>query len=286
MSLKNILLSSSLLKHHSEAIQLTQPRDTLNFGILGCGHLGSVIAQSLIKNGLCSSKSLKIAIKGNEKTKARIIDKGWQKYLSDPTSIALWADICLITVRPQQAYFLSDCFASNKGMLISFMAGWTLKDLRTSFGKAFIRMMPSSPESINQGKGIVAVYPYTDELKTLMEAIGFKVIKAKDERFLDLFTVSVSLPAILMEKPMLVSSRTIEMMKERFGYSQNYWEMLFKWIEEVIPPNLNQQERLSYIEGMATPGGITETMLKAVRKDVSLEDAFALGLKRCQSIIN
>lgn len=123
-------------------------------GIIGTGKMGSCLAISISK-----SKKAQLFLANRTASKAKDLAKKLNgKYATNKQAAA--CDIVVIAVKPNQALDVIKEIKSSfkdKAIIISTMAGWTIKRLEEETGLPVIRIMPNTPCLINEG---MTLYDY------------------------------------------------------------------------------------------------------------------------------
>ena len=125
--------------------------------LIGCGNMGSVLADAIIQKGICSAEELTIVEKlSNDYTK-RFAKNGTQ-ILKGFKKLPPEQNLVILAVKPQDSAEVLDEIAAKtneKTLVISIMAGVTLSVLRRKLPEAqIIRCMPNTPCSIQQGMAV------------------------------------------------------------------------------------------------------------------------------------
>lgn len=123
----------------------------LKIGIVGCGHLGQAIAQTLVKRGL-KKESLLISYGGNPLAYQKLEALGLASCLAANKRLFQESGLVLITIKPQDILELQGTAASSKALVVSCMAGVPVELLRHVLGTHVYRMMSSGPDTILSGK--------------------------------------------------------------------------------------------------------------------------------------
>ena len=134
-------------------------------GVVGCGMMGSVILEGILKKKILSTDDLLIY----DKDPGRIVflQEKWKlKAASDVKEICRKANQILFAVKPQNIAELMDEIKDllSEQLIISIIAGIQIKYLQERAGKPLriVRVMPNTPcligegMSISSGKGVSA----------------------------------------------------------------------------------------------------------------------------------
>ncbi|WP_159450362.1 pyrroline-5-carboxylate reductase family protein [Clostridium merdae] len=248
-------------------------------GIIGCGHLGQSIAQSLLKHGL-EKENLLISSRGSQKTLENLEASGLLQNLTSNQTIFEQAGIVLITIRPQDILELKGMAVPEKTLLASCMAGVPIDLLQSVLGSHAYRMMFSGPDTIAQNNGVASMYPEQDNLKQLLRFMSLKYVKSADEKDLDVFTAGVCMPAALLKTDQIDAQQPLNTLKVEYPLFLE----LYHWANSVLPNFESDVEKKQYIDKMITKGGITEAIIRSLEKGDSFNAALLSGVKRTQEI--
>jgi hypothetical protein len=167
-------------------------------------------------------------------------------------------------------------------MVISCMAGVSLKAIRRILGIEAVRIMPSGPSSIQEKRGITAIYPDNEVVIRILQGLDLRVYRLLDEDLMHIFTVGVCLPAAF-----LVSEDCDRAMEEACKFlSRQYPDFaeILSWARDVLPAFGTEEERLDHIGKMATKGGITEAIVESLRENDDLLTELEKGIERSRDI--
>jgi len=249
-------------------------------GIIGCGHLGQAVAQSLIGGGL-QKRNLLISYRGKPQTYQRLEEQGLACCLATNERVFAEAEIVLLTIRPQDLSELRGIAVREKTVTVSCLAGVPLELLSGIFGKRVFRMMLSGPDTIVSGRGVAALYPENGQLKQLLELMGAKHIKTGTEADIDIFTVGVCLPAAILK------GVNPDEQKKAIARTKSEYPMLaelYSWALNALPDFRSDAEKTAYISKMVTKGGVTEAITSSLGHGAALDDALKKGIERTKEI--
>ncbi|MEA4971883.1 Pyrroline-5-carboxylate reductase [bioreactor metagenome] len=252
----------------------------LKIGIVGCGHLGQAIAQSLVDHGL-EKENLIISYRGNPLTYQQLELKGLSLCIADNQRLFTEAGIILITVKPQDTIELKKALADNKSLIVSCMAGIPIKQLNKIFNVEIYRMMFSGPDTVSSGRGVATVYPQHEHLKLLISLLNLRYIQIGSEDDLDIFTAGVCMPAAILrvDNP-IECAKAIEKIETEYPLLLE----IYKWAIAVLPEFLNSTEKNQYINRMITKGGITEEIITSLNRGETLDASLMNGIARTKEI--
>lgn len=248
-------------------------------GIIGAGHLGRALALLFQRTGIPEDDIL-ISHAGTPTTLDAIRQAGLEGNLAGNPEICRRASILFIAVRPQSAGSLSGLPFPRDGQVISCMAGIPSDLISRRWGVPVTRMMPSGPDTLLAGKGVAAVFPDNPRIVQLLELAGIRVVPLQDEEEMHVFTAGVCLPAAILAAPSGDPEPGIEETCRAFPLIAE----LRPWAFSVLPRLPSSREREAWIAAMSTKGGITETIVQAIRAGRPFPEAFRAGVARCRAI--
>lgn len=254
--------------------------NNLKVGIMGCGHLGQAIAQSLVRQGL-EKESLLISYKGDPLTYQKLEAQGLVSCLATNQRLFQESGIVLITVKPQDILELKETVVSSKALMVSCMAGVPLELLHRILGTEVCRMMFSGPDTILSGKGVATIYPEHEHLKLLLRLINVTHIKTVEENGLDIFTAGVCLPAALLKVKNPAEGKKA---MDRIGTEYPLLSKLYAWAIKALPHFHNSADKEAYIERMITKGGVTDAIISSLKSGEPLDIAVSKGIARTREI--
>jgi len=263
------------------------PQSSLDFlskesiGIIGCGHLGRAIALQLVSRGYPSDR-LRLSLSGSKRSLQNIIDCGLQSCLARNDEICRDCSIIFIAIPPQSLPELRGLSFPQDAMVISCMAGVSLQAIRRILGVEAVRIMPSGPSSIQEKRGITAIYPDNEIVIRILQGLDLRVYRLLDEDLMHIFTVGVCLPAAF-----LVSEDCDRAMEEACKcLSWQYPDLaeIHSWARNVLPAFGTEEERRDHIGRMATKGGITEAIVESLRENDDMLTALEKGIRRSRDI--
>lgn len=158
-------------------------------GFIGCGNMGSALAQAAAKK----SHALCFANPTREKAERLCQQLGGE--VCSNQAVAEQCDLIFLGVKPQKMKEVNEELRpslskrSDRYVLVSMAAGWTLADLQTlsGAGTPIIRIMPNTPVSVGEGVILYCTADVTAEEEqafvSLMEAAG--ALEAIEESLID-----------------------------------------------------------------------------------------------------
>ncbi|MCG8338013.1 MAG: pyrroline-5-carboxylate reductase [Proteobacteria bacterium] len=125
--------------------------------LVGCGNMGSVLADAIIEKGICSAKELTVIEKYTNQYTQKLQEKG-TRVLEHFSELSGNQDLVIIAVKPQDSSEVLDEIVAGvdeNTLVISIMAGITLEVLKNKLPEAqIIRCMPNTPCAIQQGMAV------------------------------------------------------------------------------------------------------------------------------------
>jgi pyrroline-5-carboxylate reductase len=262
---------------------MTGDISTYNIGIIGGGHLGTALAKALLRKGV-NRASLKISYSGNPATFQSLQNEGLADAISTNASIAAGCSVVFITIRPADILSLKDLVFNSKSMMVSCIAGTETAPLEKILSRRVIRIMPSSPVTIEEEKAVCAIYTGHTLLHKLLAATGFTLYPLASEYLFHIFTASVCLPAAFLQLQVngmpLSSAAVIDYFTPQFAL----FKKLCHWAYALTPFHLPVPEKQQYIQRMATRGGITEAIISSLNNGDDLTAAIIAGIERSRQM--
>lgn len=254
--------------------------NNIKIGIIGCGHLGQAIVQSLINHGF-SKKNILISYKGNPSTYKKIIQLGLDARISENKKIFNEADVIFITIKPQDIMSLKEIPFSKNTLIISCIAGLSIEILKSIFKANIFRMMLSGPDTIVSGKGVASLYPYNKLVSSILNKMKLRIFEISREEDMNIFTAGVCLPAALLQEKNEV---IIEKAVNEIGIDCAVFLNLYDWAKKIVPSFNTEIEKTQYISRMITKGGITEAIIDSLKLDEEFITALRKGIARSNDI--
>lgn len=170
-------------------------------GILGIGKMGGSILSGIIRSKIYNKEDI-LLYDVNEDIKKQYIEDGFAFSNSEQDLIDK-VNMLLLAIKPQMFKALENIKVDNdKLVVISIVAGKTIKDLEEIFGKQqYIRVMPNTPSLIAKGATAISKSDSVCEevfkkVKNIFTSIG--VVEEIDEAFMnEIIPVNGSMPAFL-----------------------------------------------------------------------------------------
>ncbi|VVB72331.1 Uncharacterised protein [uncultured archaeon] len=161
------------------------------------------------------------------------------------------------------------------------MEGISSHTIKRHLGADAIRMMPSSPNTIQERRGIAAIYPHNDILSRVLAALEMQVYRLPAEDLMHAFTVGVCLPAAL-----LAIGDDGEIRAAAIGLAEEYpdFPKICAWARDVLPKFERDEDRENYIRRTATKGGITEAIIESLSSGKGLYQSLRKGIDRSREI--
>ena len=133
----------------------------MKIGFIGTGNMGSAIAIGVNKNIKCDFYLANRTI-----SKAETLKNNIGGVVCDNRTVAKECDLIYLCVEPQQAdevlkEIRGDIENNKNAVLVSVMAGWTIKRIRSYVNVPIIRTMPNTPLKINEG---IILYDYSKDV--------------------------------------------------------------------------------------------------------------------------
>ncbi|HTI98585.1 MAG TPA: NAD(P)-binding domain-containing protein [Dongiaceae bacterium] len=256
-------------------------------GVFGGGHLGQVLAQSLLAAGL-PRQQLVLCHGGNPATQQKLVTLGLQQNVASPGEVAGRAKIIFYTVRPQSYRAIEGMAGQPDLIFASFLAGVPLDRLPLALPESQkVRIITSGPETIRQHRGIAALFPENSVVVSeLLAALKLRCFALAREEDMDAFTAfGPCLQLALAEWGR--TGRSVdetELLRAAQQFNVPQIGQLLAWARSAQPENLSARDLDDYLAQAATPGGVTEAILTAIRSGLSLPAALAQGVTRSRQL--
>ncbi len=252
----------------------------MKIGIVGCGHLGQAILESLINHGF-HQENLFISYKGNSATYEKIAKLGLTICISENERIFNETDVIFVTTKPQDVISLKEIFVSQNTLVVSCLAGVSIEILKKIFKTDICRMMLSGPDTISAEKGVATVYPYNELVSFILNKMNLCILEIPNERYMDIFTTGVCLPAALLQEDNEVT------IKEAINEIEKDWASfldLYEWAKKILPSFTTESQKNEYITRMITKGGVTEAIIDSLKSGELFITALRKGIIRSKEI--
>lgn len=251
-----------------------------SIGVIGCGHLGSAIALQLVSSGFPLDR-LRVS-RGKSDGSLQKLDAGLGPCLAGNEEICRECSIIFICIRPQSLPELEDLAFPRDALIVSCMAGVSLSAIKGLLGFDAVRMMPSGPDTIREGKAIAAIYPHNKILCRILQALGLRVFELKEEEQIHVFTAGICLPAALAA--CIGGVGGIEDACRSLSRDYPDFPKICDWARETVPRFEGEEDKQNYISRVATKGGVTEAMVESLRRNGDLKAAINKGIERSRKI--
>jgi pyrroline-5-carboxylate reductase len=256
----------------------------MNIGIIGCGHMGSAIAKSLVSAGVFCVVSNPV--------KPHVKTGKFLKWTKDNCEAAKNAGVIILATRPGM---VQEILAEIKPVLrenqiiISIAAGIPLKKLHScSGGQKVVRVMPNLPAQVSQGMSTYICEKSLSKqeksmVSKLLGSFG-KAVEVKNESMIDMATaVCGGGPAYVAA---FLQSAAAALMSS--GFSKE--DARIAAIQTVLgSAKYIQETGVDFDElkkAVQTKGGTTEAGFKVLKKkkwQATLKKAFEVGYFRAKN---
>ena len=249
-------------------------------GMVGFGHLGSSIAEALVKGGFQKS-NLMISYKGSQTTKDKVLEMKMGNCVRDSEYLMKNSDIIILAARPQNIREIAENYVRKDTLILSFMAALPLSALSSFFDCSISRAMCSGPETISGGRGICVLHHGTDAARNLVSLCEMREIKIKTEDEIDAFTAGICIPPILMN--IKVDERERKKVLNDMALRWSVYHELSDWIQAELALSASQNDKKS-LENVSTKGGVSEAMLTSLINGGSFFSSVERGIERCAEL--
>lgn len=252
-------------------------------GIIGAGHLGITLAETLIKHGF-PKENLKISFGGKLSTLDSLKKAGLAGNITDNKELCRKSTIIFIAIKPQSLAELKNLPFSSNSLVVSCMAGISIASLKEALGIDVSRIMTSGPDTIKARKGIAAVYPKNKILTDILSFIDLKAQELQNEEMMHFFTAGVCLPAVILVANKRGLSFKLEEAIESIEKEYKGFNDMYLWAKNVLPYFGSEEEQTKYIDNMCTKGGITEEIVTCLNSGRTVLYALRKGIAKSEEI--
>jgi pyrroline-5-carboxylate reductase len=256
-------------------------------GVFGAGRVGRALALLLLEAGLPAER-LALCHRGSPETRMKLAAIGLADRLSDPDVLLRESRLVLFTVRPQDFASIEEHPARGDAFLVSFLAGVPLARLPSGTGAGRrARILPSAPDTLLRRRGIAALFPAGNDVTTaLLEALGTRVFPLEREEQIDAFGVLAScLPIALAhwERSGRVADER-ELVELAARYDLPDYASILAWAHDIRESLRVDAARSHHLAEAATPGGVTEELLRSIDAGRSLPHALMRAIDRSREL--
>jgi pyrroline-5-carboxylate reductase len=261
--------------------------DGASLGVLGVGHLGGALARGLLRAGFPAERLL-LCHGGSAATAARLAEAGLSARVRDADELTRRSRIIMYCVRPQSFSAIGACELMEDALVLSFLAGIPLARLPLHPSRANrVRVMPSGPDTIEKGAAIAGIFPPRDAIaEELLGVLRIELHFLPDEELMHAFTAAgVCLPIVLAcwrAQGNRVDEQEVTRSAERNGLPEV--PRILAWALRAEPRFATSAEQEAYLRAAATPGGVTEAMIDAIRAGASLTETLDAGVRRSREL--
>jgi pyrroline-5-carboxylate reductase len=251
-------------------------------GLFGAGHLGRAIASSLLQTGW-PRQQLLLCHSGSPRTEAMLAAADLLDRAVAPQRLLDAAKMVFYLVRPQAADAVGGFAMRPDALLVSFLAGTKLERISAPNR---LRAMISDPETLVRKNGIAALYPQHAAVESMFAALGLRVLRLSSEESFAAFTALG--PCLPIAAAWCLATGTPIDRASLFALGRRYdlaaYPDIVEWALDVCPKNLRRSELETYVAHAATPGGVTDAVLRALQDGKPLAAALERGVQRCEEL--
>lgn len=259
-------------------------KNATKVGIIGCGQLGLSIAMQFITKGL-PQENLYISHKGNPETAKRINSSGLSANVKSNNEIVTHCNLVFLTIKPSNIRGLNKMEMKADSILISCVAGHEISTIESIFQHKAYKIMPTSPESIENETAICGIFPPNKILEDWLKWLGFELFILKQESEFHYYTAMACLPAALLQlkiNNVIINEKKLVQEANKLHLSD--FETLYSRLKTEVPKGLDKEESNEFIRKMATKGGITECIINNINNGDALIQALEKGIMRSKEI--
>jgi pyrroline-5-carboxylate reductase len=234
------------------------------------------------------TEQLLICHRGSQETARQLIKCGLSQQVVEADEVAGRSKMLLYVVRPQDYHAIGDHAMPQEALLISFLAGVQLADIPVAVSMSQrVRVMPSTPDTVLRKDGIAGLFP-ADHVgaHALLSALGLRPFPLRAEGDIHAFTVlGPCLPVVLTHWERLGHPvMDTEVLKLGAAYGLSEYAEVWAWALAARPRHLSTEGQSRYVAQAATPGGVTEAILRSIDKGEALSTALQCGIRRSREL--
>lgn len=261
--------------------------DHVKIGLFGAGHLGRAIAEGLIGAGI-RRENLSICHRDSAETIGELEALGLADLVKDSTALTYGSDVIFYLVRPQNYDAIKGYALQDDVIIVSFMAGVPLDRLPVNLpANRRVRVMTSAPDTIRRRNGIAALYPANNQLmRGILSSLGLRVVPLHDESGMHVFTsLGPCMPiALTFWESLGRATNDAELLEMAASHGMPDYAPILNWAKDARRTELTDTEKQRYFAQAATPGGVTEAILNAMKEGRSLSESLEKGMTRSREL--
>ncbi|MCP4296933.1 MAG: pyrroline-5-carboxylate reductase [Proteobacteria bacterium] len=240
--------------------------------IIGCGNMGSAIAEAILQRNIFVSSAIRIIEKVDNDYIRKLKSEGAEHFAAIE-DIGNEVGLVILAVKPQNAKdvlnSLSNCLTQN-ALILSIMAGISIQTIENQLGDVqVVRTMPNTPCIVQKGMSVYCGNSRVDSesyqlVDRILDAMG-KAIQVDDEKMIDAATaISGSGPAYIF-----YLAESLQVGAEKLGFSPEQSKILASQtllgastLLDISPDSASILK-----QKVTSPGGTTEAALRSFDDD-------------------
>lgn len=262
--------------------------------LIGAGNMGFALLEGWVGQGLQGQAVTIIEPHPSTQLKSLCKNKGFNLFSEAQLSVP--SDAVVLAIKPQMldaSLYAAECFLHSSSVLISILAGKSIKDLSARFPlvRSIVRAMPNTPAAV--GRGITGLYAndatsaeQRDLTESLIQPISL-IEWLSLEKEMDMLTaISGSGPAYVFYLVETLAAAGVKL-----GLSSALSQKLARATIEGAGELLHQMPDVSAEElriRVTSPGGTTAAALDILMKhdglSLILEQAVSAAKKRAEEL--
>ena len=165
-------------------------------GVIGAGNIGQALILKLLEKNY-PYENIELTYNGSIFTFSNIYDNNLVDMIGSNASIVENSDIIILSVPPQAFSKIGDFNLSDDRLIISFMAGISIDEIKKQTGSNnVIKIIPTGPDTIRNSSAIVGFYPENSVAMELFDLLDFDCYSLDKEDDMDYISVAGCLPAV------------------------------------------------------------------------------------------
>lgn len=260
-------------------------------GLIGYGHMGSMLVNGFLTSGILSTDELVVATKSLESRNACAAAWPGVGIARTNAELARQCRTIIIAVRPQEmATVLNEILPVMDGdeHIVSLAAGISLKDLESVFPGSLTRAIPTITSTVGQGTTLVCHGRQVDinsalRVEGLFSSLGNVVLVSEEElpAAMLLSSCGPGLLAVIIDELAGATARASGLPKDRAtGLTMEMVAATAAYLRET------GRRPGEMIEEVATGGGVTEAGVRKLRERLPgvFDETIISMLERCNTV--
>ena len=259
-------------------------------GIFGAGHLGSAVADGLLRLGLPRNQ-ITLCHRGTQATRNQLSADGLEDLVVEAAELVSRSRIVLYLVRPQHHDAIEKYRVRADSLFVSFLAGIPLKRIPVDVSaNNRVRVMTSAPDTLRRRHGLAALYAThaaaSGPILEILESLGLRIVVLSQEADIHAFTaLGPCLPIALTYWSSLGNTiDELEILEVARRHALPNRDAILQWALSTHSLSFSNDELSQYLTQAVTPGGVTDAIVSAINNGMSISQALDRGIERSREL--